>query len=496
MKPAEQASTASCLDLEGIAPRPEWPRPIHAGVAILVVVAHVVARHADFTAVAGVWAGLTGAITYLAMARYSTLWPARLPTLEIVLGLLYGQLGLPITVQTSEIGIWDVSPSKESYETAALIGAACAVTLTLGFFLAVGGNSNAPKTFLPKTTPERVAKAASIFIPISATWVLATASSRSLRDAVAPVIAIIDGLLGKAPLAVTATILLLLMPSALNRVRLGLALTVLAAGMLITSLLLEAVLPMATAAAIFWRARKKTPIVLPAIAVSVLLLLQPVKGTYRQLHWYGDYNVVDAWTEAFLQRQESGDDQSNATEATRSRMGELAVLAYTVEMVPRVIPHTGGKAYPVVLAALVPRFIWPDKPNLTKAGTDVFTITLGIQTEAAADRSAVGLSIPPHGYLEHGVLGALGWMFIVGVVFGAVTRLFGPSLPGTVAVGMLTFGLAYSSAGGLVYFLGSVIQACILATAFVWFLHWLGGLGRAGAQVQRPRSSPALGGHR
>src|SRR5258708_22812546 len=102
----------------------------------------------------------------------------------------------------------------------------------------------------------------------------------------------------------------------------------------------------------------------------------------------------------------------------------------------------------MVLNSLVSRVCWPEKPNMSRYALNPFVIALGLTTEEAAERSAIGISLPAQGYFEHGVPGSVGWMALFGALVGLVSRYYGTTLAGTVGGACILAPLSLSAAGG------------------------------------------------
>jgi hypothetical protein len=273
-------------------------------------------------------------------------------------------------------------------------------------------------------------------------------------------------------LAVVAVYAHIKCPSVGSRLRLIAALGTLATGMLISSMLGEFGLPLLAAGAVWWRERRSVPWTFIAIALAVAVLLQPVKHYYRTIHWYNSQGetVTEAWQEAFRRAKEAGEDES-AFLQTHRRVADLTTLAYTIDVVPRLVPHTNGMSYEAIAVGFVPRLIWPDKPNMTKIGADAFTIPLGLNTEEASDYNSVGISIPAHGYMEHGFVGALAFTAMLGALFGLSCRIGGDSAAGTLLTTVLGVPLTSSMGGGFVTLCTSYPKSLLLAAALVWLLY-------------------------
>jgi hypothetical protein len=218
--------------------------------------------------------------------------------------------------------------------------------------------------------------------------------------------------------------------------------------------------------------------VLPvAAALAVVLILQPVKSYYREIQWSGQGgDILSSWSEAFDRYR--SDTRSNFFDPqdgrTSDRVGGLSAAAYVTEMVPAVVPHSEGETYVALGYSFIPRIVWPNKPNMTKAGVDAFTIALGLTDRETAERSTTALSLTSHGYYAHGFAGAIAWMALLGVMLALLSVYFDAGLAGTVGGVALLSGIALQVEGGFVNIFGGIWQSVATATVIPWILRAVG----------------------
>jgi hypothetical protein len=130
--------------------------------------------------------------------------------------------------------------------------------------------------------------------------------------------------------------------------------------------------------------------------------------------------------------------------------------------------------YPMMVTSLIPRVLWPDKPNMTEYALNPFVLALGLTTPEIAETSVAGISLPAQGYLEHGALGSIGWMILYGAMAGLVSRYFGTKLAGVI-VGATVLGPLGTPEGGFQSVFGAALQQIVGATLLAWLLWWMGG---------------------
>jgi hypothetical protein len=123
--------------------------------------------------------------------------------------------------------------------------------------------------------------------------------------------------------------------------------------------------------AITWGVRGKVPWVPLAALAALAILLHPAMNEYRALTWYGPYAQASITDKGLLLSRivlrnltEGGTEYGNAALDTMgSRTNQLATVAWVMDLTPRPVPYWNGETYLSVFAALVPRAVWPDKPE-------------------------------------------------------------------------------------------------------------------------------------
>lgn len=207
---------------------------------------------------------------------------------------------------------------------------------------------------------------------------------------------------------------------------------------------------------IFFRKFRKLLIVMIALG---FLFLNPVKGEVRDQYWYGAASYGDSsrvekalywvtaaivyWTDVLQGTFRGGE----AATQLISRANLIDLLAHIYEQTPDNIPYLYGQSYSYFAYALIPRVVWPEKPEAT--ANRLLAVNYEITTREGAEQSTFGVSLIGEGYANFGVLGVVSVMAVLGLILLAMMRLFGSSVCGP---------------GGTAIFL----------TAFIYFLNGLG----------------------
>jgi hypothetical protein len=245
---------------------------------------------------------------------------------------------------------------------------------------------------------------------------------------------------------------------------------------------LEAVLmPIGIMFASQWIYTRKINKVLAACMVALMLLLNPVKGDYRETVWYSGGGPQGAWEKAalwldsginywgqVLQGRASGDDA--AAQLVR-RTSMIDLVAHVYDTTPTAVPYLMGETYSYFAYSLIPRVLWPDKP-VTTANREL-AIAYSLTTPEGAERSTFGISLIGEGYANFGWAGSIFIMVLVGFVLLAFQRMFATrsSGPGGYALFMAFFFYFLNGLGSSAeILLGSLLQSMLVSSVFIYWV--------------------------
>jgi hypothetical protein len=202
---------------------------------------------------------------------------------------------------------------------------------------------------------------------------------------------------------------------------------------------------------VYWQARRRVPWAVLAAATLFFVLLNDVKFEYRGRVSLAELDTRDIWakvtTLADVLTERYGNLQNGPADAAVSsvnRIGHIVVLAYVVETTPDSVPYWGGETYTFLLASVVPRFLWPEKPE---AGFgNEFGRRYGFLHPRNYDTT---INVPwlAEFYMNYGAAGVIFGMALVGAGFRfLVQRLSRPaSSPAEYVLGLsLVFQLFYA----------------------------------------------------
>jgi hypothetical protein len=471
------------VDLALGVPRP-WPRAWHVVLSVAVFWVHVWYADSYFGRTAALCAGAEGVILVLALTRYIQLRPPRLYWLEYSLAIHYAQFGLPIVAEPAAVGAFPHHsvPRSDAFDVGALIALVSAVAMIAGFAAARTLASRVPsKPFFPRLDPETLARATRYYVPVAGAFVMLNVLVPAMNVVLLPVLGIIQQFFYHSQLLVVATAAYLARPRLSTLAQLLGAVFVIGSLFVITSGLSKLLVPLLGVLVLWWRARERLPILTLAIAVSVVIVVQPVKKYYRQIRWEerSDASVPDAWKEAFSRRAADSrtsfaNREEEGTNAGVGRLSQLSETAHVIEVVPTKVPFGGGMIYPRIAAGLVPRVLWPEKPNMTEYALDAVVIDLGLLDPVESGHSVCGISLPAQGYYEHGVPGAIGWMALFGAALGLLSRIYPSNLAGVIAGTSAIANLGLAQEGGFYNVFGGMWQLVLGSTLLTWLLWAMG----------------------
>jgi hypothetical protein len=230
-------------------------------------------------------------------------------------------------------------------------------------------------------------------------------------------------------------------------------------------------------------------------AILFILVLQNVKTAYRTYLWNKDYagSKTSLFTSLFVENLQKGEAliDKKAFYLVHIRINQGFNVSLVMRRIPAVKPHDNGAALATSLASsLVPRFLWPDKPE---AGGKFNMLYY-------AGWKLVGWStnVGPLGeaYGAFGRTGGIIFMFFLGMfirwAYGKVFKI-GRHLPLVICwIPVLFYQVTYSAETDTLQILNSLVKTAF----FIWLLfkafpHWFGREVPAGRKKYTATLQPA-----
>jgi hypothetical protein len=220
--------------------------------------------------------------------------------------------------------------------------------------------------------------------------------------------------------------------------------------------------------------RRKIPWTLVAISVVTVLFLQVGKNEFRTQYWEGEgggsvlerasswlNGSASKWSDAL----QEGNDNSSRDLSSKSleRTSLLPQVTHVLELTPEVVPFQKGLTYSYMAIALIPRFMWPDKPSVNDANR-FYQITYGLSSIKDVDSVNIGAGCLAEAYINFGWYGVVSIMFGLGVVLSIYERafVFNTSNKLFLAIGVALLPGVMGIESQMAAYLGGVIQHILL----------------------------------
>lgn len=211
-------------------------------------------------------------------------------------------------------------------------------------------------------------------------------------------------------------------------------------------------------------------------ALSVVLLLQPVKGEFRAKVWDRQVQLtlverLQLFIELSAQHWAPSDtgpvvDHEQSVKQAAARTSSALQLAHAIEMTPAVVPHQEGATYRYFRYTFLPRVLFPDKPIAQYA--DVWAAVMyGYTTPEGTAHVMVGLPQMAEAYINFGLFGGLLLFVGMGLVLRAADEIFAHREAGAGALALYLFFVEQemlSLEGSLAQFWGGVLQRFFVYT--------------------------------
>jgi hypothetical protein len=190
-----------------------------------------------------------------------------------------------------------------------------------------------------------------------------------------------------------------------------------------------------------WGRQRPTAFIVGGLLVVVLL--NPTKIVYRELlerdRSVGAFDFrerADIWIEsASITWKNSFRVRENSV-SVASRTSATLAFAQIVDWVPAIVPYRGYRPVLDTMLYLVPRALWSTKPSSSELIYTPYALTFGLATPQNLEHVTIGVLQPADGYWDFGVIGALLYPAMLGMVMGS---LFGVHARGMRAAMGLVF---------------------------------------------------------
>lgn len=211
--------------------------------------------------------------------------------------------------------------------------------------------------------------------------------------------------------------------------------------------------------------------ILAIVFIFFAILIQSLKKDYRSATWEGGKETgLETFSNAYEETQSQGSILAYKNLSKQLvRINQGYIVTNIMKTVPAIVPYSEGEELKMILtAAILPRFLAPNK--LTAGNQEIFKKYSGIPLRKG---TSMALSSIGDGYVNYGVLGGCIFMFILGLMYSEVLKLFhkySKNFPILLLFTPLVFYYPIRPDCELQTILGHLVKSCFLI--FVIFLVW------------------------
>jgi len=164
----------------------------------------------------------------------------------------------------------------------------------------------------------------------------------------------------------------------------------------------------------------------------MVLFLQVGKNAFRTVYWRVDSHGsvaerVEFWLNASFRQWSdalSSRERSQSLDLFGQSVSRLDLLNQATNVIvktPRVVPYQNGKTYSYLLATVVPRFVWPDKPSVNEAN-QFYQVAYGLTDKHALNTVSIAVGCLTEAFMNFGWWGVAPVMFAIGVLLSLFER--------------------------------------------------------------------------
>ena len=251
-----------------------------------------------------------------------------------------------------------------------------------------------------------------------------------------------------------------------------------------TGVLEDALIPIGVLFVIRWLYTRRISLAVSACVIVLILFLSPVKSEYRQrLRLDASSGAAEMsslaraslwikqaatyWAETFAGSR----DLQEATAGAAGRADFIHQVAYIHSMTPGEIPYQYGRTYSYFAVALIPRALWPGKPQAGSAN-GFFAISYGLLTEEGAKTTTFGMSLLGEAFINFGWAGVIFVMFFQGLAISVLEGIFGSLKSGAggqaVFIAFFVFFLNGMGSSAEILF-GNIVQNLLFGYLLLWW---------------------------
>jgi hypothetical protein len=251
-----------------------------------------------------------------------------------------------------------------------------------------------------------------------------------------------------------------------------------------TGMLEEALIPIGVFFISKWLYTRRIAVAPVIITVVMVVFFSPVKGDFRKVVWFGEEGDaaemsssakaslwVDQAAEYWGETLSGSRGIAEGTDSAVARTDFIHQLAHIYSLTPGTVPYKYGETYSYFAIAVIPRAIWPDKPEVGSAN-NYYAVTYGITTEEGIKTATFGVSILGEAFINFGWFGVVFIMGLLGVIIAMLEHVFGGLKSGAggraVFVAFFVFFLNGIGSSTEIMF-GGILQNLVCGSALLWW---------------------------
>ncbi|MBF0138559.1 MAG: hypothetical protein HQL65_20205 [Magnetococcales bacterium] len=177
----------------------------------------------------------------------------------------------------------------------------------------------------------------------------------------------------------------------------------------------------------FTLGRGRIPLGVVILLLFILTFLSMGKGATRNIYWgsgvtsFSDaFQRLSHWAEISM---ETFQDTSSTTQSLIiDRLNFSGVLGMVIQRTPNEVPYVGGTTYAMLPSMIIPRFLWPDKPD-GHAATIFLGLHYGVHARDQAILTSIGIGLLGEAYANFGVPGVIVFSWLLGWILGFAHRM-------------------------------------------------------------------------
>lgn len=222
--------------------------------------------------------------------------------------------------------------------------------------------------------------------------------------------------------------------------------------------------------AIKYKFRLNTKIIACTSFIALALTIQVLKGSYRTAkNEVGETGGIETFSKVYeKQNEDKGIFSFEQLAPSNVRINQGFIITNIMATVPARIPFSNGaEMYQILEAAILPRFLAPNK--LTAGNREIFMKYTGIQI-----RQGTSMAIGSIGdaYINYGIYGGCVFMFLLGLLYSWVLTIFykhSKEYPILILFTALVFYYPIRPDCELQTILGHLVKSCFLIACMIFY---------------------------